>query len=673
MKIIKKIFFVFVLGLMSLFLFDIKGKTVAEYQNELNDKPIKEIYERIFLDSNNLHFYQKLKEEEKKIYDKLILFFKERKPITEKFVFEGNENITLEALSKRTSKATTAFLDDHPEVFWTNGYKINMQMVGNSYKITIEFKLREIFALDNALVDSQIKEIVPKILALRDDAIKEPRNYLRTKFVHDRITLNNKYNKNYDIQNADVQSMSHTLNSCFLESFDPVCEGYAKAYYLLMNMIGIKTIMGTGLTNTNEPHAWNYTQMGIPSKWYFVDLTWDDDDVHNTVVYNYFLKKKPTDRTPDPDNLLPEISETDYLDNGFDYVDNGEDRLVIYERDSVVPIVKEKADGDFLEIINSLPTKKHANEVFVGWYVRNRLVYVNDLHELKGLLVIEPHYVVPEFSFLNALKSGDKYIVAKKKAAQVMMLITDSQTGDIEVLSEGFSPEFKSGELGDYLVTTVIKSRHSTDTLSFNFKFTIVEVIPNVINIFGSGGEILKTLVNITAEDILSEPFTIKENEIFVGYKIVDLPNGFITNETVLSGEVDIHGVYERVKISIQDATKISDNNFKVNSKGASDLKVQLEESLKGLLEVKEVNTPEDLKNGKTGVYDVSVVVASKYSSDSKTLKLAVQVGELTTPSYNKTILGITFGVAGACLLLIILLSVIPNRKKAKRNRYDER
>lgn len=673
MKIIKKIFFVFVLGLMSLFLFDIKGKTVAEYQNELNDKPIKEIYERIFLDSNNLHFYQKLKEEEKKIYDKLILFFKERKPITEKFVFEGNENITLEALSKRTSKATTAFLDDHPEVFWANGYKINMQMVGNSYKITIEFKLREIFALDNALVDSQIKEIVPKILALRDDAIKEHRNYLRTKFVHDRIALNNKYNKNYDTQNADIQSMSHTLNSCFLESFDPVCEGYAKAYYLLMNMIGIKTIMGTGLTSTNEPHAWNYTQMGIPSKWYFVDLTWDDDDVHNTVVYNYFLKKKPTDRTPDPDNLLPEISETDYLDNGFDYVDNGEDRLVIYERDSVVPIVKEKTDGDFLEIINSLPTKKHANEVFVGWYVRNRLVYVNDLNELKGLLVIEPHYVVPEFSFLNALKSGDKYIVAKKKAAQVMMLITDSQTGDIEVLSEGFSPEFKSGELGDYLVTTVIKSRHSTDTLSFNFKFTIVDVIPNVINIFGSGGEILKTLVNITAEDILSEPFTIKENEIFVGYKIVDLPNGFITNETVLSGEVDIHGVYERVKISISDATKISDNNFKVNSKGASDLKVQLEESLKGLLEVKEVNAPEDLKNGKTGVYDVSVVVASKYSSDSKTLKLAVQVGELTAPSYNKTILGITFGVAGACLLLIILLSVIPNRKKAKRNRYDER
>lgn len=673
MKIIKKIFFVFVLGLMSLFLFDIKGKTVTEYQNELNDKPIKEIYERIFLDSNNLHFYQKLKEEEKKIYDKLILFFKERKPITEKFVFEGNENITLETLSKRTSKATTAFLDDHPEVFWTNGYKINMQMVGNSYKITIEFKLREIFALDNALVDSQIKEIVPKILALRDDAIKEPRNYLRTKFVHDRITLSNKYNKNYDTQNADVQSMSHTLNSCFLESFDPVCEGYAKAYYLLMNMIGIKTIMGTGLTNTNEPHAWNYTQMGIPSKWYFVDLTWDDDDVHNTVVYNYFLKKKPTDRTPDPDNLLPEISETDYLDNGFDYVDNGEDRLVIYERDSVVPIVKEKTDGDFLEIINSLPTKKHANEVFVGWYVRNRLVYVNDLHELKGLLVIEPHYVVPEFNFLNALKSGDKYIVAKKKAAQVMMLITDSQTGDIEVLSEGFSPEFKSGELGDYLVTTVIKSRHSIDTLSFNFKFTIVDVIPNVINIFGSGGEILKTLVNITAEDILSEPFTIKENEIFVGYKIVDLPNGFITNETVLSGEVDIHGVYERVKFSIPDATKISDNNFKVKSKGASDLKVQLEENLKGLLEVKEVNAPEDLKNGKAGVYDVSVVVASKYSSDSKTLKLTVQVGELTAPSHNKTILGITFGVAGACLLLIILLSVIPNRKKAKRNRYDER
>ncbi|MDR0523498.1 MAG: hypothetical protein LBG62_03660 [Candidatus Methanoplasma sp.] len=60
------------------------------------------------------------------------------------------------------------------------------------------------------------------------------------------------------------------------ESGYAVCEGYAKAFQLLAEKIGVAcfTVFGTG-TPSMEGHAWNYV-MTEDGKWYAVDSTWND-------------------------------------------------------------------------------------------------------------------------------------------------------------------------------------------------------------------------------------------------------------------------------------------------------------------------------------------------------------------------------------------------------------
>ncbi len=49
-----------------------------------------------------------------------------------------------------------------------------------------------------------------------------------------------------------------------------------------MDAINIKNIK-----LPSENHIWNYIYFG--DKWYHVDLTWDDDEVHTNNTTNYFM------------------------------------------------------------------------------------------------------------------------------------------------------------------------------------------------------------------------------------------------------------------------------------------------------------------------------------------------------------------------------------------------
>ncbi len=67
-----------------------------------------------------------------------------------------------------------------------------------------------------------------------------------------------------------------------------VCEGYAEAYQLLMDIAGIECIYVAG--EANEPHAWN--MLCIDGSYYHVDTTWDDPlstDAVQRLLHDYFL------------------------------------------------------------------------------------------------------------------------------------------------------------------------------------------------------------------------------------------------------------------------------------------------------------------------------------------------------------------------------------------------
>ena len=58
-----------------------------------------------------------------------------------------------------------------------------------------------------------------------------------------------------------------------------VCEGYAKAFKVLCDQLGVPAVCVSGLSDksrTGSGHMWNLAQIG--GSWYLVDVTWDDSD-----------------------------------------------------------------------------------------------------------------------------------------------------------------------------------------------------------------------------------------------------------------------------------------------------------------------------------------------------------------------------------------------------------
>lgn len=89
-----------------------------------------------------------------------------------------------------------------------------------------------------------------------------------------------------------------------------VCEGYARAFQLLLNRVGIPNylVTGTGVNaaGDTEGHMWNLVD--LDSQHYYVDVTWDDLDsvatdryshtyfnVSDLDVYNNHLNMSPAD------------------------------------------------------------------------------------------------------------------------------------------------------------------------------------------------------------------------------------------------------------------------------------------------------------------------------------------------------------------------------------------
>ena len=92
---------------------------------------------------------------------------------------------------------------------------------------------------------------------------------------------------------------------------DVVCEGYARAFKMLCDKVGIPCALISGLGNGGA-HMWNAVKMD-DGKWYGLDATWDDQ---SSIIYNYFLKPASgfSDHTAQPKKGLvyPTLSSTEY-------------------------------------------------------------------------------------------------------------------------------------------------------------------------------------------------------------------------------------------------------------------------------------------------------------------------------------------------------------------------
>ena len=192
------------------------------------------------------------------------------------------ETVTLEVLSNFAS----SFMMNNPQFYFlSNGYMYSwqettpmryalyLQIDSSFYKYSNRKALQDSLLLFEKDVTSQLTE--------------DMNDYDKTLLIHDYLCDNNFYQ--YVNGKPDESLKSHSIWGIVDMDSETgtVCEGYAKAYQYLSNLIGLETISVVGYAGQTSlgGHAWNYTK--INGVWYGVDVTWDDQDGYT--YHDYFL------------------------------------------------------------------------------------------------------------------------------------------------------------------------------------------------------------------------------------------------------------------------------------------------------------------------------------------------------------------------------------------------
>ncbi len=189
---------------------------------------------------------------------------------------------------KELSKIFFAFEADNPMLYWVDGvsYGTSGSKVTSLY-LTVNSSYTSATARTKvqSAIDKGLKEYTKQIDTLK---AKGSSNMFIELVVHDLIIDKCAYALDSKGQPHDA-AWAHNIYGIFGKK-QAVCQGYAKAFQLLMNYAGIESIYAIGY-GLDEGHAWNLVKHD--GSWYGVDVTWDDigdyaSKLGTGVLYQYF-------------------------------------------------------------------------------------------------------------------------------------------------------------------------------------------------------------------------------------------------------------------------------------------------------------------------------------------------------------------------------------------------
>ena len=254
-----------------------------------------------------------------------------------------------DTILKMLKRVISAFERDNPQYFWLReGFQFTQNSTTLSFDITC-FDFWSTITPQKYLTAMQ-----EKIQQIAVAAQNLPSDYEKALYVHDYLVTH----AEYDYDGLDeTEKTNHDAKYDYI--FTPygclvngktVCAGYAKAYQIIMETLGIECvyIVGDTVGNTTDIlHAWNLLK--LDGEYYYVDVTWDDngtEDFPNEAIHTYFcLTTKDLEITHIVDTELfniPVCTAEKY--NYFTYNDI---ILTSNSRDSLVSILN-KAPGEKL-------------------------------------------------------------------------------------------------------------------------------------------------------------------------------------------------------------------------------------------------------------------------------------------------------------------------------------
>lgn len=249
--------------------------------------------------SKGSYGYSTLNETEKAFYDKI-------DDVVAKFHTEGNANVqnvgsnaynALQAIyysdigltKDNALNVYKVYKADHPLYYWLGTTTLFNDMY-ISPVVVDDYATEKARQETNKLLYDKIYEYY--YLAKSDDS-----DYRKALCYHDAIIDAIDYA--YDEKGQpSTEEWAHSVLGVFLSGngdiSGAVCEGYAKAFQLLLNLSKIDnlTVSGVGVTAIgSEGHLWNMVKLG--EVYYYFDLTWDDQPLNGRGrIYDYFCATK---------------------------------------------------------------------------------------------------------------------------------------------------------------------------------------------------------------------------------------------------------------------------------------------------------------------------------------------------------------------------------------------
>lgn len=194
---------------------------------------------------------------------------------------------------------------DYPEYFWFAGgssFSWYTDAQGVHYTLTFTYKFTPEEAREHAAyVEAAIQPVL--------DQLQGKTDYEKVKGVYEYLIDHTVYDLAY--KGKTVYELFHDGRA--------VCEGYARATHLLLNRLGVETILVFGESSNSdgaawEGHCWNIVK--LDGAYYQLDTTWGDPvGDEQTITYDYFNltdAEISRDHRADDPSLYPACNATKY-------------------------------------------------------------------------------------------------------------------------------------------------------------------------------------------------------------------------------------------------------------------------------------------------------------------------------------------------------------------------